>query len=91
MNENIYQSTKVKVLTNTYLDFLRCLNKARFLLPIIVRFLYYSGRVTMYIPMFTNFLSTLYIAEVFYYVNYVKVNYLVKNSTVDCKYLLYFL
>ena len=31
------------------------------------------------------------IAEVFYYVNYVNVNYSVKNSTVDCKYLLYFL
>ena len=30
-------------------------------------------------------------AEVFHYVNYVKVNYSVKNSTVDCKYLLYFL
>ena len=30
------------------------------------------------------------IAEVFYYVNYVNVNYSVKNSTVDCKYLLYF-
>ena len=30
-------------------------------------------------------------AEVFYYVNYVDVNYSVKNSTVDCKYLLYFL
>ena len=29
-------------------------------------------------------------AEVFYYVNYVNVNYSVKNSTVDCKYLLYF-
>ena len=25
-------------------------------------------------------------AEVFYYVNYVNVNYSVKNSTVDCKY-----
>ena len=31
------------------------------------------------------------LAEVFYYVNYVNVNYWVKNSTVDCKYLLYFL
>ena len=31
------------------------------------------------------------IAEVFYYVNYVNVNYSVKNSTVACKYLLYFL
>ena len=31
------------------------------------------------------------VAEVFYYVNYVNVNYSVKNSTVDCKYLLYFL
>ena len=31
------------------------------------------------------------LAEVFYYVNYVNVNYSVKNSTVDCKYLLYFL
>ena len=30
-------------------------------------------------------------AGVFYYVNYVNVNYSVKNSTVDCKYLLYFL
>ena len=28
------------------------------------------------------------LAEVFYYVNYVNVNYLVKNSTVDGKYLL---
>ena len=32
-----------------------------------------------------------FLAEVFYYVNYVNVNYSVKNSTVDCKYLLYFL
>ena len=31
------------------------------------------------------------LAEVFYYVNYVNVNYSVKNSTVDCKYLRYFL
>ena len=30
-------------------------------------------------------------AEVFYYVNYANVNYSVKNLTVDCKYLLYFL
>ena len=30
-------------------------------------------------------------AEVFYYVNYANVNYSVKNSTVDCKYLLYLL
>ena len=29
------------------------------------------------------------LAEVFYYVNYVNVNYSVKNSTVDCKYLLF--
>ena len=29
------------------------------------------------------------IAEVFYNVNYVNVNYSVKNSTVDCKYLLF--
>ena len=29
------------------------------------------------------------IAEVFYYVNYVNVNYSLKNSTVDCKYLLF--
>ena len=29
------------------------------------------------------------IAEVFYYVNYVNVNYSVNNSTVDCKYLLF--
>ena len=28
-------------------------------------------------------------AEVFYNVNYVNVNYSVKNSTVDCKYLLF--
>ena len=28
--------------------------------------------------------------EVFYYVNYVNVNYSVKNSAVDCKYSLYF-
>ena len=28
-------------------------------------------------------------AEVFYNVNYVNVNYSVKNSTADCKYLLY--
>ena len=28
------------------------------------------------------------LAEVLYYVNYVDVNYSVKNSTVDCKYLL---
>ena len=26
------------------------------------------------------------LAEVFYYVNYVNVNYSVKNSSVDCKY-----
>ena len=32
-----------------------------------------------------------FIAEVFYYINYVNINYSVKNSTVDCKYLLYFL
>ena len=31
------------------------------------------------------------IAEVFSYVNYVNVNYSVRNSIVDCKYLLYFL
>ena len=30
-------------------------------------------------------------AEVFYYVNYVNINYSVKNLTADCKYLLYFL
>ena len=30
-------------------------------------------------------------ADVFYYVNYVNVKNSVKNSTVDCKYLLYFL
>ena len=29
------------------------------------------------------------IAEVFYYVNYVSVNFSVKNSTIDCKYLLF--
>ena len=29
-------------------------------------------------------------AGVFYYVNYVNINYSVKNSTVDRKYLLYF-
>ena len=29
------------------------------------------------------------IAEVFYDVNYVNVNYSVKNSTVDCKYLFF--
>ena len=29
------------------------------------------------------------LAEVFYNVNYVNVNYSVKNSTVDCKYLLF--
>ena len=29
------------------------------------------------------------LAEVFYYVNYVNLNYSVKNSTVDCKYLLF--
>ena len=28
------------------------------------------------------------LAEVFYYINYANVNYFVKNSTVDCKYLL---
>ena len=31
------------------------------------------------------------LAEVFCYVNYVNVNYSVKNSTVACKYLLYLL
>ena len=36
-------------------------------------------------------LNNVALAEVFYYVNYVNVNYSVKNSTVDCKYLLYFL
>ena len=30
------------------------------------------------------------VAQVFYYVNYENVNYSVKNSTVDWKYLLYF-
>ena len=30
-----------------------------------------------------------YLAGVFYNVNYVNVNYSVKNSTVDCKYLLF--
>ena len=29
------------------------------------------------------------LAEVFYYVNYVNVNYSAKNLTVDCKYLLF--
>jgi hypothetical protein len=29
------------------------------------------------------------LAEVFYNVNYINVNYSVKNSTVDCKYLLF--
>ena len=33
---------------------------------------------------------SLSLAEVFYYINYVNVNDSVKNSTVDCKYLLYF-
>ena len=33
--------------------------------------------------------SVSFLAEVFYNVNYVNVNYSVKNSTVDCKYLLF--
>ena len=39
----------------------------------------------------TTTTATTTIAEVFYNINYVNVNYSVKNSTVDCKYLLYFL
>ena len=38
-----------------------------------------------------NRYNTNYLAEDFYYVNYVNLNYAVKNSTIDCKYLLYFL
>ena len=34
-------------------------------------------------------LKFLLLAEVFYNINYVNVNYSVKNSTVDCKYLLF--
>ena len=45
--------------------------------------------VEVIIPSRGSFSASL--AEVFYYVNYVNVNYSVKNSTVDCKYLLYFL
>ena len=51
-------------------------------------------KVTLIFPFFyTNNYSLLRtLAEVFYYVNYVNVNYSVKtDSTVDCKYLLYFL
>ena len=35
------------------------------------------------------YLYLISLAEVFYNVNYVNVNYFVKNSTVDCKYLLF--
>ena len=58
-----------------------------------------SNLILDYVIMFLPILSTLVCsfskgsnnskAEVFYNVNYVNVNYSIKNSTVDCKYLLF--